>query len=105
MLENPRTKDFRNVFSNIFTMQFGDNDVRITFGHVLDSTAPVKVMIEEVSVFMTPRSAKMMMLALKNTIERFEQVAGTPIQLPPGKLEETENALTVVVAQAEKPST
>jgi hypothetical protein len=106
MSENPKTKDFRTVFSNSFSMQFSDNDVRIIFGHVLDAADLAKGMIEEVSVFMTPRSAKIVMLSLKNAIERFEQTTGTPIFLAPGKMKEIENALTRgVVSHDAKPST
>jgi acetyl/propionyl-CoA carboxylase alpha subunit len=103
MPENLKTKDFRHVFSNTFSMQFNDNDVQITFGHVLDAADLAKGMIEEVSVFITPRSAKIMMLSLKSAIERFEQAVGMPIPLPPGKMEEIEKAAALV--QAAKPST
>ncbi len=78
-------------------MQFSDNDVRLTFGYVLDAADP-KVMAEEVSVFMTPRSAKIVMLSLKNTIERFEQTSGAPISLPPEKMEEIEKAIKLTHA-------
>jgi hypothetical protein len=106
MPENLKTKDFRNVFSNSLSMQFSDNDVRITFGHSLDVADPSKGVIEEVSVFMTPRSAKILMLSLKSTIERFERAAGTPIFLAPGKMEEIEKALSqIAVTPTAKPST
>jgi phosphopantetheine adenylyltransferase len=105
MPENPRTKDFCDVYSNSLSMQFNDNDVRITFGHLIDVANPAKGMIEEVSVFMTPRTAKIMMLSLKRTIETFEQTSGAPIPMPPEKVEEIEKALIQgVVTKAAKPS-
>lgn len=104
MPENHKSKDYRDVFSNTFGMQFSDNDVRMTFGHALDLADPARGIVEEVSVFMTPRSAKMLMVTLKNTIERFEKMTGVPIPLPPAKMEEIEKSLAVIV-QTAKPST
>ncbi len=106
MPENPKTKDFRHIFSNVFSMQFGDNDVRITFGHQADLADLAKGFIEEVSVFMTPRTAKVMMVSLKTTIERFEQASGAPISLPPERMEEIEKSIMQgVITEAAKPST
>ena len=102
MPENLKTKDFRHVFSNALSMQFTDNDVRLTFGHQLDPLDAGKGIVEEVSVFMTPRSAKIMMVVLKTAIERFEQSAGAPISIPPDKMEEIEKL--GIIAQAAKPS-
>jgi hypothetical protein len=72
---------FRYVFSNSFAMEFGDNDVKFTFGHGREE------FVEEVCVFMTPRSAKIMMLSLKATIEKFEAEA-MEIPVPSGCLSE-----------------
>jgi Protein of unknown function (DUF3467) len=106
MPENPKTNDFRHIFSNMFYMQFSDNDVHITFGHQTDLADPAKGFIEEVSVFMTPRTAKVMMITLKTTIERFEQTSGALIPMPPGKVEEIEKGITQgVVTKVAKPST
>jgi hypothetical protein len=58
---------------NMIAMQFGDNDVRLTIGHQLDLADAGKGVVQEVGVFVTPRSAKIMMVALKCAIAAWDR--------------------------------
>jgi hypothetical protein len=89
------TGSFRRFFSNWFALRFSDNDVSIIFGlEDQKGIGPVDGPVAEAQVIMTPRSAKVLMMALTHAIEQFEAQLGV-ISLPPGKAEELAAAIQV----------
>ena len=87
-------------FTNVFAMAFGDNDVQLDFG-IERPSGDSKVTKPQVSVVMTPRSAKILAHALLQTIEHFEAQTGTPISMPAGKLEQIRDRLRATVEPRE----
>jgi hypothetical protein len=87
--ERPQaSKEFRRFFANWFGLRVSDNDVSIVMGlEDQKGVGPDDGPIAEALVVMTPRSAKVLMLILKNTIDRLEKEKG-PIVLAAGKEEE-----------------
>ena len=90
-------KDNNYVFTNIFTMTFGDNDVIIHFG-VEDRGGGSRRVYPQVSLVMTPRSAKILAGTLTRIIAHFEE-HNAPIPLPPGRLDSVEKKLAAKTEQ------
>jgi hypothetical protein len=88
----------RIIFTNQFEMKFGDNDVAIGFCVDVGRDG-LNGSTREVTVLMTPRSAKMLAHALNTAIRALEAAQG-PIVMPEGKLEGLEKAMRAVT---EKP--
>ena len=78
-----RSKDFRYVYANAFSVRLGDNDITLTLG-MHDGGDP-EDMLEEVAVVMTPRTLKIMLGNLGNALEAMESRTGE-IPVPPGKI-------------------
>lgn len=87
----------RIVFTNQFEMKFGDNDVSI--GFCVDvGREGMETGTREVTVMMTPRSAKMLAHALNAAIRALETAQG-PIPMPEGKLDALEKSMQIVTTQ------
>ena len=83
-MDKNRSKDFRYVFANAFSVRLSDNEVALTFG--LNEGDPEKVEIfEEVAVVMTPRTLKIVLNNLGNALTAMETQFGE-VSVPPEKL-------------------
>src|SRR4051812_45917036 len=69
------------VYTNVFSLAFGDNDVTLDLGFERRKHSGEKTVEQQVTVVLTPRSAKILAHALATTIEAFEQKRG-PIEVP-----------------------
>src|SRR4051812_9713095 len=87
-----RSPEYRTLFTNIFGMVFGDNDVQIVFGLNPDPGRP-QIVEEQSRIIMTPRSAKLLAHTLSETIKKFEKENGE-IVVPGDKLEALTDAIT-----------
>ena len=78
-----RSKDFRYVFVNGFSVRVGDNDITLTLG--FHEGGDPEDMLEEVAVVMTPKTLKIILNNLDNALKALESRFGE-IPVPPGKL-------------------
>ena len=94
-------RDTNYLFTNIFTMTFGDNDVIIHFG-VDDrgggSGGGGRRVFPQASLVMTPRSAKILAGTLTRVVAHFEE-HNAPISIPPGRFEAVEKKLAAKTEQ------
>lgn len=93
----------RFVFTNIFSMAFGDNDVILNFA-IDDRAGGGRRISPQASVCMTPRSAKILAHTLAATIKRFEEANG-PISMPAGKLEKLQESIDAQRQKSKKQET
>jgi len=78
-LNNARSKDFRYVYTNGITAQFGGHDFTLVFGIKEWQTSNDGKLFEEVGVVMTPTTAKMLAITLTKAVENFEKSSGNVI--------------------------
>jgi len=89
-MASKKTKDFRRIYANALGVGMSDHDVFITFGvsepskPISEPSKPKGDMIEEVMVFLTPRTAQMLSHALAGFLGQWEEQNGK-IELPAGK--------------------
>ncbi len=88
------------IYTNIFSMAFGDNDVILHFA-IDDKSGDRRRITPQASVCMTPRAAKILAHSLAATIKRVEETTG-PIPMPAGKLEKLEESLNLQFKQLKK---
>lgn len=96
MKENTRAKDFRYIYSNGIKLQFSQNEVMLFFGIKEDPTSQEDSLFEQVSVVMSPASAKLLAVTLTRTIEHFESSTHVQIPVDQAKLEYLERILEAV---------
>ena len=97
MADNKPTaaKDFRRFFANWFQVRFSDNDITIVMGlEDQKGIGPDSGPIAEAQVLMTPRTTKVLSIALAQIVARFERDVA-PIPLPAGKEQEMLDAVKV----------
>ncbi len=89
VLPHVRSKEHRVVFTNMFTLSAGDNEVSMTCSVENQGAAvgPEQAHLDEVTIVMTPRTLKIMSISLSNAISYLESRKG-PIPLEPSKIEE-----------------
>ena len=80
-----RSKDFRYVFANAFSVRLSDNEITIKFG--MDEGGDPKNLdiLDEVAVVMTPKTLKIMLNNLGNALTAMEAQFGE-VSVPPEKL-------------------
>jgi hypothetical protein len=97
MPEKPSIKApaFRAFAADVFGARLNDNICQVSFGLECGSSPENEYVLEEAIVVLTPRSLKVLALALMNGVTQFEAALGQEIQLPPGKMEELEKSFRV----------
>jgi hypothetical protein len=79
-MANTQDQAFRYVYSNMFSVQVGDNDSCIKFGIQTDFSNP-ESMHEQVAIMLTPRCLKLLSQNLSGAVVALERSMGT-IALP-----------------------
>lgn len=82
-----RSPQYRLFPADIFSLRVNDNNLQITFGLETNMPDETNSVVQEATVFLTPRAAKVLQLLLSGTLEGLEAAFGR-IPLPPGKEEE-----------------
>lgn len=85
--EEVRSQEYRIIYANTFALRVNDVEAALTFG--IDGGAGPNSILAEASVYMTPRSLKILSHTLNHVIQNFENKNG-PISVPVGKLERIE---------------
>ena len=80
------------VYANGFGFALGDNDFRLTFG-VSDAGNPAHI-VENVAVFMTHKSLKLLAHSLTAMITNYEQSTGTSMPIDSDKIRSLEQSLS-----------
>jgi hypothetical protein len=71
-----RAPNFKNAYSNTFRIRIGDNDISIAFGYQTEVLDQV-ILQDEVEVVLTPRTFKVLALAIGPILEDIEKQMGT----------------------------
>jgi hypothetical protein len=87
-----RSSNWRIIYTNIFGIGFGDNDVRLMCGFDMDIGKPGAEVLEEATIVMTPRSAKMLSYTLDRILELHESTFGQ-IPLDPARVARVDEML------------
>lgn len=71
------------IYSNSFTLTAGDNDFSLRF-MVEVPDGEERALLDQATVILTPRLAKILMMQLISGVQSIEAHLGAPIPLPPG---------------------
>jgi hypothetical protein len=91
---NTRSQTFRYVYANGYTLQISGNDVCIRFGINEDPGQP-NTILEEIGVYMTLTSAKLLAGVLTDVIKRFEKDNKITVPLSQNKLDSVLKGMVV----------
>ncbi|MER9677507.1 DUF3467 domain-containing protein [Mesorhizobium sp. M0208] len=83
---NKKSKDFRYVYANAYVIQVTGNDLIIRFGINEDASKQDDI-LEEVGIFATLPSAKLLAEVLTKTIKKFEDDNKTVIPISREKID------------------
>jgi len=97
-----RSKDFKSAVVSNFGMRLNDNLCEITFGYET-AIGGEEVVIEELKAVMTPRSLKILLFILQQSLPAFEAAIGG-IKMPTGKEEEIQKTINETISKAPKPA-
>jgi hypothetical protein len=99
MPQNPKSSDFRHVYSNAIGVQYNGNELYLTIGvrQTLNSS-PDDAFLEEFVVVMNAVTAKLVAQALSGVIDSAEKITGQVIPVDPAKVKMVQD----IIAAAEK---
>ncbi len=72
-MDKNRSKNFRYVFANTFSIRLADNDITISFG--IDEGTDTIDMMAEVAIIMTPKTARLLSEKFSDALKRLESDA------------------------------
>lgn len=75
-MPSTRAPDFKLIYTNGFALKMTDHDLSLTFGVDQDPANSGQDIYEQMSVYMTHRTAKLLMLTLTRVISNFESAKG-----------------------------
>jgi len=95
-----RAADFRYIFANTLGLQLTDNEAKIIFG-VTEEPGKVEGATEQVGIFMTHKTLKLLSRLLADSVAHYEKSTGVDI---PFDEEKTENLRKQIEGVATPPS-
>jgi hypothetical protein len=95
MADNSRSRDFRYVFANTFSIAFGPAEVQMTAGIQLNPASDSPAMEEQIGFIITHPAAKLLGIMLMKLVTSYEEESGTIIPLEESKVKSIDDAIAL----------